>query len=183
MAEITYQMVLSTIQTAGLLVGIFYYVTTLRNAQKTRELTLQSQELTRKAQELSAETRQTQLFMNFNNQWTGGIRKQWNEIKHWEWKDYDDYIEKYGDLESQDQLLNVGSYFEAMGVYVKEGLVSIRLVALFSTTVLMQFNEMFSPIAKHERVLYNQPRIGVETDYLYNVLMNYHKEHPELLNP
>ena len=64
MAEITYQMVLSTIQTVGLLVGIFYYVTTLRNAQKTRELTLQSMELTRKAQEQAVETRQAQLYNN-----------------------------------------------------------------------------------------------------------------------
>ena len=132
---------------------------------------------------MTLETRQTQLFMNFNNQWTGGIRKQWNEIKRWEWKDYEDYHAKYGDNESQDQLLTVGSYFEAMGVYVKEGLVSIRLIALFSTTVLMRFYEMFSHIAKHERVLFNQPRIGIETDFLYNELIKYHKEHPELLDP
>ena len=57
MAEITYQMVLSTLQTVGLLVGIFYYVTTMRNAQKTRELTLESQELSQKAQEQSLETK------------------------------------------------------------------------------------------------------------------------------
>ena len=42
MAEITYQMVLSTIQTVGLLVGISYYILTLRNAQHTRELALKA---------------------------------------------------------------------------------------------------------------------------------------------
>ena len=67
MAEITYQMVLSTIQTIALVVGIVYYLTIMRNAQKTRELTLQSQELTRKAQEQSLETREAQLFMQFNS--------------------------------------------------------------------------------------------------------------------
>ena len=50
MAEITYQVVLSTLQTFGLLVGIFYYVMTLRNQQKNQQLAL--------------ETRQAQLFMN-----------------------------------------------------------------------------------------------------------------------
>ena len=40
MAEITYQMVLSTLQTVGLLVGIFYYVITLRNQEKTRHASL-----------------------------------------------------------------------------------------------------------------------------------------------
>ena len=34
MAEITYQMVLSTLQTAGLLVGIIYYLTIMKNSQK-----------------------------------------------------------------------------------------------------------------------------------------------------
>lgn len=53
MAEITYQMVLSTIQTAELLVGIFYYIMTLRNQQKN--------------QQLSLETRQAQLFMGIYN--------------------------------------------------------------------------------------------------------------------
>ena len=35
MVEITYQMVLSTLQTAGLLVGISYYILTQRNQQKS----------------------------------------------------------------------------------------------------------------------------------------------------
>ena len=44
MAEITYQMVLSTLQTVALVVGIIYYITIMRNQQKTRELTLKAQE-------------------------------------------------------------------------------------------------------------------------------------------
>ena len=40
----------------GVLAGFTYYVITVRNAQRVRELTL-------KAQEQSLETRQTQLFM------------------------------------------------------------------------------------------------------------------------
>ena len=42
MVEITYQMVLSTLQTAGILVGISYYILTLRNqrarVQKVKKL-------------------------------------------------------------------------------------------------------------------------------------------------
>ena len=36
-------MVLSTLQTTGLLVGIFYYIVTLNNQQKNQELTLIAQ--------------------------------------------------------------------------------------------------------------------------------------------
>lgn len=63
MADITYQMVLSTIQTVSLVVGVIYYITIMRNSQRTRELTLESQELARKAQEHALETRQAQMFM------------------------------------------------------------------------------------------------------------------------
>ena len=61
MVEITYQMILSTIQTASLVVGIIYYITIMRNQQRTRELTL-------KAQEHATETRQTQIFMRLYEQ-------------------------------------------------------------------------------------------------------------------
>ena len=157
---------------------------TLRNQQRARknqELALESQELSRKAQELSAETRQAQLFMNLNNQWgTGGIRKVWNEIKQWEWEDYEDYLIKYGDPESFEKQITVASYWEAFGVYVKEGLVSIRLVALFNTMAVKGFFDKFLPIFKEERVRENSPRICSEGEYLYIKLMEYIQEHPEL---
>ena len=44
MVEVTYQMVLSTVQTAGILVGIVYYVMNLNYTRKNQEQTL----LTRK---------------------------------------------------------------------------------------------------------------------------------------
>ena len=45
----------------GLTASIVYYANILNNANKTRELQLESQELTRKAQEQALETRQAQL--------------------------------------------------------------------------------------------------------------------------
>ena len=70
MIEITYQMILSTLQTAGLLVGIFYYIMVLRNQQKNQEISLRNQELTLKSQALATETRQAQLFMQLFDRWS-----------------------------------------------------------------------------------------------------------------
>ncbi len=42
MAEITYQMVLSTLQTAGILVGIAYYVMNLHYTRRNQEETLKT---------------------------------------------------------------------------------------------------------------------------------------------
>jgi len=53
MVEVTYRMVLSTLQTTGILVGIFYYIMTLNNTRKSQRLTLES--------------RQAQLFMQMLN--------------------------------------------------------------------------------------------------------------------
>jgi len=139
-------------------VGVFYHILTLRNQSRNRQATL---------------------LMQMQSQWTGGIRRYWGEISRWGWNGYDDFMEKYGDLESQDKLGSVGGYFEGIGVYVREGLLPIRLVALFMTTVVIRFHEMFGPIAEETRVRYNCPRVGIETEYLYHKLKKYIEEHPD----
>ncbi len=53
MVEITYQMVLSTLQTAGILVGIIYYITIMRTSQRN--------------QQHQMETRKLQMFMDVYN--------------------------------------------------------------------------------------------------------------------
>lgn len=51
MVEITLQIVLQIIQTVSLVVGIFHYLTILRNQQRTRELSLKAQEEAEKARQ------------------------------------------------------------------------------------------------------------------------------------
>ena len=56
MVEITYQMVLSTLQTIALVVGIIYYLIIMRNSQRTQQMQLD----TRRAQLF------TQLYSEFS---------------------------------------------------------------------------------------------------------------------
>ena len=56
MVEITYQMVLSTLQKVGLLIGIVYYLIIMRNSQRNQQIQL--------------ETRKVQLFMQIYQQIT-----------------------------------------------------------------------------------------------------------------
>jgi len=63
MVEITLPIILQIVQTVALVVGIIYYLTIMRNQQRTRELTL-------KAQEHATETRQAQLFMQIYDKWS-----------------------------------------------------------------------------------------------------------------
>ena len=160
MAEpVTLQTMLTYLTLISVPVGVFYHIMTLRNQSRNREAAL---------------------LMQIHSQWTGGIRRSWGEINRWEWEDYDDFRERYGDLDSSDQLEVVGGYLEGIGVYVREGLLPLRLVALFMATIVNRFHEKFGPIAVETRVRYNRPRVGIETEYLYNELMKYIEEHPEL---
>ncbi len=81
-------MVLSTLQTIALIVGIVYYITIMRNQQKTRELAL-------KAQEQATETRQTQIFLRLFEQINNvETQTQWAELVNME-IDNEEYLMKY----------------------------------------------------------------------------------------
>jgi hypothetical protein len=168
MVEITYQMVLSTLQTVGLLVGIFYYVTTLRNAQKSRELTL-------KAQEQALETRQAQLFMQIYRDMSSPehyIRT--NELYSMEWDDYDDFERKYG---SENNPENYGLRYSTwarihgVGLLVKAGLIDVGTVHdLMRTTILWQWGKFGDIIIRH-REEYDIGNLFEGFEFLANVMM------------
>jgi len=119
-----------TLQTIGILltgltvsIAAIYYTLSLR--------------YTRRNQDLQLETRQAQLFhgvfSNLDEDW-------WNAyhyLKSSEWTDYSDYAEKalpFNETELGRATLKVLNVLEYLGVLVKEGLVSIRLVALLIST-------------------------------------------------
>jgi len=132
-------MVRDIVTILGVIGGFTYYVMTVRATQRN-----QKQQL---------ETRQAQLFMNIYNQWTSGINRNFSELRNWKWNNYDDYIKKYGDIESQNEVSNVGGYLEGIGVLVKENYVRKRR---------------------------NAPRIGSESEYLYKTLQKYLEENPNI---
>ena len=117
MAEITYQMVLSTLQTAGILVGIFYYIMTLRNQQKNRE---QSEE-TRKIQLL--------LRMSENIAERSGSGVDYSEIMAMQWDNYDDFISKYGvenNPDSYRKRMRIWRRMSVNGLLVRDELIDAR---------------------------------------------------------
>jgi hypothetical protein len=185
MVEITYQMVLSTLQTIALIVGIAYYLYIMRNSQRTRELTLQSQELTRKAQEQALETRQAQLFMQIYSTWSSresiNIRK---ELIKWTWTDYDDFVQKYGEGNSPDanaSFNELANWYEGIGVLIKRKLIDPAFVDdLMSGTTLWGW-EKFGSIVRERRVRGEMPYYYEFWEYLYDEISAIaHKQHPEL---
>jgi hypothetical protein len=85
MVEITLPIVLQLLQTAGLLVGIVYYITIMRNSQRTQQMQL--------------ETRQVQLFMQMHQQLNSTIIEhvgdsEWIDILNTKVSGFDEYLQK-----------------------------------------------------------------------------------------
>jgi hypothetical protein len=160
---------------AGLSIGIaaIYYTLTLRNTQR--------------AQQLQQETRQAQLFMNIYNQsftnphYLESIGKIMDNL----WSNYEEFksIYHYGENKDPEFCLAydlVCGFFEGMGVLVKENLLDIRLVALLVSNQTIRIWELNQLIIDDFREDMNAPRIWSEFEYLYNELIKYHEQHPEL---
>jgi len=179
----------------SLTIGVFYYIMTIRTNQrnqeislKNQELTLQSQELTRKAQEQALETRQAQLFMNIYNQ--SFANQEWldasTKVMRTHWESYEEYMQKqdWNSDESDSEFIRAANlvycFYEGLGVFVKEGLVDIRMIALTMTYATRTLWEKIAPVVYESRKRMNYPRMLSEFEYLYDELMKYIEEHPEL---
>ena len=121
MAEITYQMILSTLQTVGLLVGIFYYIMTLQNTRKNQELTL-------KSQKHAEETRKIQLMLEITEVIQSGGQTDWRDLMSLEWTDFNDFLSKY-DAENNPEIHNKRAFIwrtlNVSGLLVRDGLLDI----------------------------------------------------------
>jgi len=175
MVEITASLVLQIVQTIALIVGIVYYITIMRNTQRTRELTLQSQELTRKAQEQAYETRQVQFC------WQALERVHSREFMgrtielmyHQDFKDYEEWREKYGPSTNPDAYVDyyhVTSTFQGLGYLVQNGVLELEALSkhIRPRSIIFLW-EKIEPIVKAQRERLN-PTAYDSFEYLANEL-------------
>jgi len=158
---VTWETIFNIVPVIGTIIALGYYILTIRNTNKTRK---------------------AQFYMRFLDPiLTGEKSKVWNEMQRWECDDYDDFMQNcWSKSEIRETWSSLSGYFEGLGVYVKEGLVPIRLVALTMTGMLTRYWDKFGPFIIEYRIRENMPRNYSETEYLYNELMKYLEKHPEL---
>lgn len=166
--QVTFQTLFQFLQTVGILVGVFYYIMTIRTNQRNQRMQL--------------ETRQAQLFMQLYNRFRDDTRN----IDIASFMDAD--FESYGDFQRLSQtdddftqaLSALGGFFEGIGVMVREGYIPVRLIALQWGGNTRRFWEKLEPVVSELRETRSFPRAWAETEYLYSELMKYLEEHPEL---
>jgi hypothetical protein len=171
--QAAFQTVFQFLQTVGILVGVFYYVMTIRANQRNQELTL-------RAQEQALETREAQLMMQLWSTWMEyrDAYSVWTAI---EYEDFEDFWERYGsDPSFWDKNSSIITWYENVGVLVKEGLLDIRLIALMYAGGTRKVWEKLEPLMDGLREKFDYPRVWSETVYLCETLIKYMDEHPEL---
>ena len=165
MVEITVQIVLSTLQTAGLLVGIFYYIMTLRNQQKN--------------QQMAKESSQLQTLISFSGMADEEGSKRNIELLNMEWTDYHDFEIKYGSDNNPDNYAKrqvVWGQYETIGLALKRGYVDRDLIFERLGNVPVVYWVKFGDVMKEIRRRYNQPLSYVNFEYLAEDCVKYMQE-------
>jgi hypothetical protein len=155
------------IQTLAIIVGVIIALIELRNMRQTRQTEL--------------ETRQAQLFMQLYNRFSDqrkGLRVI-EAMQDSKFENVDEFLELQENDENFRKVIEVrATFFEGIGVLVKEGLLDIRYVALMWATPTKMFWENIEPVIEDLRN--GLPRLWSESEYLCKELIKYMEKHPEL---
>ena len=146
----------------------FYYINTLRNAQK--------------AQELQIETRQAQLFMQLWDRYnTVENNKNINMVQSLEWTDFEDYhnnIRSNEDPDFRARIDKTFGMFEGLGVLVEEGFIDPGILAKYVSGNVIDLWERFGPIIVEYRRRTGYPNIYNKMEYLYGEMKKLRPDYP-----
>jgi hypothetical protein len=141
-------------------VGVVYHIITLRNQSRNR---------------------QAQLFMSiYKETQTKEAQIDFLDFDTIIMSSADDWIKLREDREKFMVLASRLSYYEGIGVLVREGLIDVGLVAKLSSGNIIWFWERYRDGVMALREHYQWPRWAVELEYLYDRIIQYAKDHPEL---
>jgi hypothetical protein len=147
--QFTFQTVFQFLQTIGILVGVSYYVVSLRNQDRAR---------------------QVQTFNIIMNRFADADIDMMNEVMSYEWDDYNDFEEKYGgnvNIKKSNMRYTCWHYWDSVGYLLKKGLVDRDVIYLVNSTggAHWMWNK-FESVIKEIRVRYNMPHLGANWEYM-----------------
>ena len=151
MVEIDISTLSVVVAAASVLVGVIFAVMQLRDFVRTR---------------------QTDLVMRLYSAYgSREFQEAWVETLRLEFKDYNDYLRKYGATSEKPVYTSVNmvaAFFEGIGILLRRKLVNMDLVDdLFSSDIIITWQKM-KPIVDGWRKHFNRPQISEWFEYLYN---------------
>jgi len=139
-------------------------------------MTLQSRDAKR--------TTQVRLFMQIYGHFNDPeFFNNFTDLITWKWKDYDDFIKKYGWAANPKALYSLGSvaaFFEGIGVLVNRNLLDVSLVGDLMSRHVIMFWEKIESISKEMRRRLERPDIDRPIEYLYYEMVKREERMTEL---
>jgi hypothetical protein len=169
-----------TLQTIGILltgltvsIAAVYYTLSLR--------------YTRRNQELSLETRQIGLYMEFTKLVQQFVYDYTDVLYNQEWDSFEEYLQKYGPTSNPEEFnkfLKVADVYQSLGAFVEDGVFNIKTVFNHEGVWIIAAWEKMEPLIRGIRKLPEYARTHVnmfpQFEFLYNEIVKYREEHPEL---
>lgn len=129
-------------------------------------------------------TRQTDLIMRLYSVFgSREFQEAWVETMRLEFKDYQEYLNKYGagsERPVYSSVNMVASFFEGIGILLRRQLVNINLVDdLFSSDIIITWHKI-KPLAEGWRRQFNRPQISEYFEYLHGEMQ---KRERQLVKP
>ena len=138
------------IASASVVAGVVYYALQIRHQNRMRQIDLIMR-----------------LYSAYGNE---EYSKAVNRYLATEFRDYNDFVEKYGPIASEEPVQvafrMVCMFYEGVGVLLYRKLVSPDLV--YDLFNVKMFWEKMKPIAEDIRKQFNEPKIWEWFEYLYN---------------
>jgi hypothetical protein len=135
----------------------FYYISTLRNAQKTQQMTLDS--------------RRTTLFLQFYGTATPEMIKRGSELLSWEWDDIEDFNVKYwNDLSTRVECQSFLVRFDGLGLLAMRNQVDLDLIYKFAPPIIPIWDK-FEDVIKHQRENRQRPDLFEGFEFLYGEML------------
>lgn len=181
MVEITLPIILQILQTAGILVGIIYYITIMRNAQRNQEISLRNQEL-------ALESRNTNILTSLHTYLVSEeyqsafdkLDKGWSGMKTP--LDPKEFIERHGEPNSGEDIwvifFRVCQFWNGIGALVETGLADFDVVYKLWGHMAAWVWQIVHPIILYEREYFNQPRYFEWFEYLNNRIVEHEQLDP-----
>jgi hypothetical protein len=161
MVEITLPIVLQIVQTLGILVGIIYYITIMRNSYKAQQMTL--------------DATRTQVFLQMYGAITPELIERVHEVIGWEFTDIEDFESKYGERHYA-QWESVLQRYNGIGLLAKQNQLDLDLIHKLLILPILGLWRNFEGVIKHRRALYDAPDLYEGVEYLYNEMMKRRQE-------
>jgi len=164
---------LMVIQTISLTVGVIYYIINLQNSNRTQQLTL-------KAQEDQRETRKLQLLREYHRNVSDQGILYYPEIMRSEWKDYEDFVIKFGYDNNPDfyrKRMWVWREMSFNGLLLRDGIFDIKTMIEYFGDVSFHMWNKYKPIIEETRRRQQNPENHVGLEYFANEIGKYRKSH------